>query len=409
MNLLRELREVEHLLLPWLFILASSSVSLWGFQWFVRLFTTTQAQARVCFFLGWYTHRLPTRLRLSELRFRVDQPATLDHQAPPFTVPWIHTMLGVMLTVICFVASVTLTLARDLWLSVLTLLVFTAAKHCYQGLPFRWPSFQTRLWDHLAKLWISVFSISSAASYNYIMQQGPLDPFKGELTTSRLIAGGVLWPMARHAARWALSKLLLDPHGSRGTVRVYTSMALDLPVLVAVYSQHSLQTVWVLMVCLTLVDSLAVVVLSSFGVSSMLAISNLLWVNLIALNSVLALRQTPRLTSSEFTQRVWYSVMYVVGVLGLSQLWQVAVQRLWTARTPSFVYTRLSGAPRRPHRKRWCVPTLHSEPTDVRLDRDLDFSDLAIPTSRHVPHLLSVVAQSDSVCFSLWGVYLMSR
>lgn len=244
----------------------------------------------------------------------------------------------------------------------------------------------------MAKSWVTVLSFLSHTMLFIVSQRYRLE----EHNAAMVFLGGLVWPILRHAVRWAFSLLLMDPHGRRGTVRVFTTIALDLPVLICLNAQDSIEVVWVLVICLSLVDAVAAACFSAAGMGGMFSRSNLLWVSFISLSFTLTLKGPKGLTTGEVMQRVWFSVFYLATVTFLPAL-------LHRSRTPTPAASDLESLAA--ERQESWFPTLHPEKADVPVDADLDFSEEAIPASRHVLELVTVVAQADSVCFSLWGIY----
>ena len=407
MYLLREVRELERMTLPWLFILVGNTVSVWFLQHLVHMFETPTRQAKVCLFLAWYAHHVPVRLKLQSIYTQLEAPHRRNLHVPPQAQPFIYRSLQVMLVLGCFMLCVAATMDAPLWVSLLLLVVFVWAKHALSAVPWHWPSQRMRSLFLGVKIWISLLTYGTAAAYFFIMQRHEF------VTQQHQILVGLGWPLMRHVARWALSKLLADPHGTRGTVRVYTSLALDLPVLAAIYSQDRLESVWTLLICLAFVDSLALVVMELMGIVNMFALSNQLWMNLIALSFLLTLRKGRYLSTLQMTQRVWYATMYLGALVMLPFLYHKAAQVLWTCKCPLSSYQRVIPATEEEEEEEekepGCCPKLHTDKADVVKDTDLDFSDQTLPASRHVLHLLSVVAQSDSICFALQAVFLIVK
>lgn len=395
MTLQRELDELERLLLPWFLVLLGNSTSVLAVQYFVKLFKGPEAhsnnQAMVCFFLAWLAHRVPARLKLKSVLQQREPPHRKNVNAPPYAHPWMHWILGVILKVTAFVMGVALQLRPGQPLATLAVLsVFAVLVHGHQTLQWWWSSACQRFWDVAARLWVTTLTFFTACTlYQWSVQSD---------SASRMILLGGVWPVLRHVIRWLLFRLLLDPHGRRGTVRVYTSLSLDLPLLICIYSRSSLPEVWSLLVCLSFVDAVCLSWLRLVGLDSMFSLSNLLWVHFIAVN-FLGTLQPHRLHSSDITQRVWYSVISLTGVAVVSQL-------LTTWRCLSLVIPvtrrRRKGKPK--PRTGCCPYVFHAQREDVSLDQDTDFSDRSIPTSRHVPELIYVISQSDAMCCAIWGV-----
>ena len=257
------------MLLPWLTIIACNSVSVMVFQAFVLVFQRPVTRARVCFFLSWYTHSMASRLRLPLRQYMRGSTTRLDPEASPSAQPWVHQGLYLVMVVICFVLSVTLSLEHSLWHTTAWLLLFTALKHAHAVMHLRWPSVRSRVVDLVCKLWVSVLTYSTACSFFYLTHKHLLYQSHRAMGPAHMLLGGVGWPVLRHLVRWAVFSLLLDPHGSRGPVRVYASLVLDLPLFISIFSQPGLETVWTLLVCTMIVDSLAVLCWRMARVSSM--------------------------------------------------------------------------------------------------------------------------------------------
>jgi len=391
-----ELKELDRLIIPWAFILWGSSLSMVLIQMFVARFDTHNVKARVCFFIAWHAHTLPHRLILRPRALRADTNKP-DLEAPPYAQKNIHRVLGFMLHTFVFVIS---TAAQHISLATLSLILGLGLvfKHGHAALWWRYPSSSARTVDLVAKVWISLLSFASHTGLYVVSQRYRLTATSN--TAWQVFFGGLAWPVLRHAARLAFSLLLMDPHGRRGTVRVFTAIALDLPVLICINIQDSIEVIWVLVICLSLVDSVASACFCAAGVGGMFSRSNLLWVSFISLSFTLTLKGHTDLTTWGVMQRVWFSVFYLVTVMFLPSL----LLKL-TSSTDHADEGPESLAELEQLRAQSWLPTLHPEKLDVPLDGDLDFSEEAIPASRHVMELITVVAQTDSVCFSLWGVY----
>lgn len=393
---LREFQEMERLLTPWLIILLGTNVTVFAVQGFITAFNIRN-RVRVCCFLAWSAHTLPDRL---SLLYRAErQPGQMDHTAPVLSRTLPHKLGTVVMTVSAFVASVPLCMDHSLASTVLVLACATVGKHAYQSLVWRWPSVGYQCLDVAIKSWISVVTYVTVVALFVFME-----PKSGATPSPRhWVLGGLVWPAVRHAVRWSLASLMVDPHGSRGTVRVYTSLAVDLPLFIMSYSQTNLTTVAALIISVTVVDVVISILLASRDKSTLFAVSNLPWVQIIAILFVPTLQ--PGTTMVELLQRLWFGVMYltVIGTLpGLLVRWHPR------CRMRDIPYEKLTDQTEEPVvATAWWRQTWHTPAEQVERDPELDFSDAAIPTSRHVLRLVEVVAQADSICLCLQGMYYL--
>ena len=393
---LREFLEMERLLVPWLIILLGTNVTVFAVQGFITSFEYSN-RVRVCCFLAWSAHTLPDRLSL-QLRM-LTAKGTVDGDTPVLSRPLPHRIGAFVLATSVFVASVPLCMNRSLAATPVVLALATIGKHAYCSLLWHWPSLGCQILDVAIKSWISVVTYATVVSLFVFMT-----PHAGTVPTpNHWILGGLVWPSVRHAIRWSLASLMVDPHGSRGTVRVYTSIAVDLPFFIMSYSQPTLTTVAALILSVTVVDVVISLVLVWLNKSTLFAISNLLWVQVIAIMFVPTL--LPETTMVDLLQRLWFGVMYltVVGALpGILARWQPQCGQM------RLKYDQLEeGDATDEVPSSWWRQSWHTPSSEVPRDPDLDFSDAAIPASRHVLRLVEVVAQADSICLFLQGMYYL--
>jgi len=325
-----------------------------------------------------------------------------------------------MLKVIVFVVCVAYT-SIPLYLLTAFLMACSILKHVHRAMVWRYASRMAMVVDYIARIWVTVLTYSTSLSFFYLTQSH-------QWTTAHVwsvLASGLSWPLLRHGLRFAMSLLLVDPHGTRGTVRVYLSLALDLPVLISINAQNDMDVVWTMMVCLAIVDSAAWLWFKWMQVEGMFALSNLLWMNFISLSFLITLKSPEGLTTFQVTQRVWYAVIYLCLVVVLPTLYArvgTYVREKHKLRMMGLMQHRfidnehvsdlpliLDGRGQRDdimqQRANKCCPVIHAHAVDVKRDRQQDFSDESISASGHVMHLTRVVTQSDAVSFALWGVY----
>lgn len=406
----KEIQEMERMGVPWVCILWGSTVTMWVLQNIVSIFNTHTQRARLCFFFAWHFHRTPSRIRLPLRRFRLEDQTKLDVNAPYFTDPTIHRILGFMLSVCVFFASVS-TIHLAWWKLGCVLVVCTVFKLVLEASLYRYPTQGSKFVDLTAKFCVTMLGFGSCMSFFYITQKRQFDPRNNPI---HVLTGGLTWPFVRHCLRYGVSLLLVDPRGSKGTVRVYNNLFFDLPVLISIFAQDDMDVVFTLMFCLGVVDAAAVLLFSGVGLQRMISLSNLLWMNFMALSFILTLKGPAGLTTVQVTQRVWYAIMYLSLVFALPQVYRRVGRMVDPARAKEeeeesapimLVDPDEERQEIEARRRKSCCPTLHASEVDVPYDSTMDFSESSVAASKHVLHLVKVVQESEAISFALWGVW----
>lgn len=405
-----ELTELERMALPWIFVLLSNSVSVMAVQALVRAFDEQSLmRVRVCLFLSWYTHTVPARMQLPLRRMRLDNPFKPDYDAPNTSQPWVYRTLGIILNVVCFVLSVAWPASEStLTHTVAWLIGLGAMRHSYHTLMFRYPSKAAVSVDVLCKFWSSLLSYLTAISFYFVMS----DTIHFGDESSPMLAFALLWPVLRHFCRWIIFRVLINPLGTRGTVRVFVSMSTDLPLFISIYTRRDMRVVFMMVVYTALVDCVAVQVLSWSNQQRMFSLSNMPWIHFIAISFLFNLRTEQFvITLSSVAERCWYAVLYMFVFCGLLLL----VSTIDDMRSPAKVVQSDNALDEEPEivDETCCgwrsVPVFHTNASHLEHAHDsLDFSDSAVPQSLHMHHLLQVVGQSDAVCLLMWACYLIT-
>lgn len=396
--------------IAWIMILWGSAVSMFVIGAFFLEFDDINTRTRLCFFMSWYTHSTPRRLVLHP-RHLVPGTMRVDLYAPPYTEPLIHQCLGFMLSVSVFVVCVTFT-NLPLPLLTLFLLVCSVLKHAHRAMVWRYTSTASLVVDYIARTWVTILTYATSITFFYITQK---NQWTSDGRAWKVLVGGLAWPLVRHGVRYTISLLLVDPHGTRGEVRVYTSLTLDLPVLISINAQDDIDVVWAMMVCLSIVDAGAFLMLRWLHVEGMFAVSNLLWMNFISLSFLITLKSPDGLTVFQVTQRVWYAVIYLCLVMVLPgayvRMGKFVAQQHRVKILEELYHLNAEYRDEAVQHEddadstKGCCPVMHSRFSDVQRDKNQDFSDESVSTSGHVMGLTRVVKQADAVSFALWGIY----